>query len=206
MPTGWLYWENDVAVAAVEKSLKDGDIILGNSDTVFGLLASCSQKGFDALNAIKRRSEKPYLILIDSLEKLDHFIEKPLTSKMRELITTCWPGPLTIIFKAKKDLPAYLQSVDGTIALRMPAHQGLLQLLSRFEDGLFSTSANLTDQPLPDKIEEVDPTIMHAVHHVIINKKNIESNLPSTIIDCSSMPIKIIREGAFSKEQLEKFL
>jgi len=206
MLAGWLYWENDAAVAALEKSLKDGNVILGDSDTVFGLLAPCSQKGFDALNEIKRRASKPYLILIDSVDKLDHFVELPLTDHVQKIVASCWPGPLTIIFKAKKDLPSYLQSADGTIALRMPAHKGLLQLLSRFEDGLFSTSANITDQPLPEKIEEVDPTLMHAVSHVIINKKRPDNGLPSTIIDCSREPIKIIREGVFSKEQLEKLL
>ena len=206
MSIGWLYWENDAAVIALEKSLKEGALVLGDSDTVFGLLATCSQKGFDALNATKRREAKPYLVLIDSLDKLDYFVEFPLASQVQEIVTTCWPGPLTIIFKAKKDLPSYLQSSDGTIALRMPNHQGLQKLLSRFDDGLFSTSANLTGQPLPEIIEEVDPIIMHAVSQVVTNKNRSDVGLPSTIIDCSRTPIKIVREGAFSKEVLEKFL
>lgn len=53
-----------------------------------------------------------------------------------------WPGPLALlIFKAKADLPSYLKGADGTIALRIPAHAGLQQLLVDCE-GLFSTSAN----------------------------------------------------------------
>ncbi len=203
MSTGWLYWENDSAITALEKTLKDGDIVLGDSDTVFGLFGACTQKGFDSLNLIKRRSGKPYLILIDSVDKLDHFVQEPLSAQIKALIAAYWPGPLTIIFKAKKNVPSFLQSQAGTIAIRMPDHAGLLQLLSRFDDGLFSTSANLTHQPVPNKIEEIDPTIMHAVTQVVTNKSKVpDQGLPSTIIDCSGPDIKIIRAGALPLLQL----
>jgi L-threonylcarbamoyladenylate synthase len=195
-----LFWDNPATIQYVAKLLQEGKVVLAEGDTVLGLLADVSAKGRDQLDHIKSRSQKPYLILIGFPEKAFDFIEiaQDKIFQTEKLIKKCWPGPVTLIFKAKTDIPVYLQSADGTVALRVPDHAGLLQLLSHF-NGLFSTSANNSGQPVPDSLEEVDQSILNAVACVVMNDfhKKTESALPSTIIDCTGEKLVIVRQGPF---------
>src|SRR5579871_4426196 len=142
------YWTDDSFVLAVATALKQGRVVVGTSDTVIGLLAEVSLAGFQALNAIKQRQEKPYLLLLASTQQVHDYSNQALTPALRTLMQHCWPGPLTLIMRARKNLPAYMTASDGTIALRVPHHAGLLRLL-RQSGALFSTSANVTGQAVP---------------------------------------------------------
>jgi|SaaInlLV_10m_DNA_2_1039722.scaffolds.fasta_scaffold18540_1 L-threonylcarbamoyladenylate synthase len=213
----YLFWENVQAVEDVKKVLQKNNVVLSSTDTVCGLLADVSEKSFKTLHEIKSdRGSKPYLILIDTVRKLDHFVDtKLLTKKMLNVIKNCWPGPLTIIFNAKKTVPEFLQSETNTIALRCPKHDGLQNILQHF-DGLFSTSANKSGQKPPSNVSEVEKDVLDSVACVITDKLEQQESLPSSIIDFSSVDssshgghqeekIKIAREGAFSREELEKY-
>jgi tRNA threonylcarbamoyl adenosine modification protein (Sua5/YciO/YrdC/YwlC family) len=200
-----LFWDNLATIQYVAKVLHEGKVVLAEGDTVLGLLADVSEQGKVQLDHIKSRSQKPYLILIGSPQKAFNFIEiaEDKIFQTEKLIKKCWPGPVTLIFKAKTDIPLYLKSADGTVALRVPDHAGLLQLLFHF-DGLFSTSANNSGQPVPNSIEEVDQSILNAVACVVLNDphKKTESALPSTIIDCTGDELVVVRQGAFDPNLL----
>ncbi len=199
-----LSWNNKTTVEFVENALRDGGVILAEGDTVFGLLAALSAQGHAQLDRIKNREKKPYLILVENKEKALNFMEKGsnLSFQIEKIMDVCWPGPATLIFRAKAG-PA-VTSLDGTIAIRVPDHPGLLKLLSHCE-GLFSTSANLAGKPVPARLEDVDPSIMQSIAGIILNDDLKQSALPSTIIDCTGEKIKIVREGAFPVEKLAEF-
>jgi len=198
-----IFWSLDM-IPKMRVILEGGNVILGTSDTVFGLLAMPTREGFNALNAIKGRSEKPYLIITGSPEKaLDLCAQKDQQELLR-CMQSCWPGPITMIVKAKKSVPEYMKSKEGTIAIRVPDHAGFKMLLKEMPY-LFSTSANLTGQPVPHSVQDLDPVIVDQCALVIIEKKeNKKSVLPSTIIDCTQMPFKVMREGAVSIEELKE--
>jgi len=207
MSKKYLYWKYHENIDQVAKSLLLGRVVVGSSDTVLGLLSNTTPIGFDGLSAIKQRTDKPYIVLIDKIDKLKHFVSIEPVKPVLNLLQICWPGPLTVIFKARPGLPDFLLSHDGNIAIRIPDHAGLLRLLSNFE-GLFSTSANLTGEPVPALPAELSPQIMHNVDLVILNDYNLEHNasriLPSTILDCSIDQIKLVRSGAYPLHELEK--
>jgi L-threonylcarbamoyladenylate synthase len=204
-----IYWENTKDLDLIAKHLCYGRVVAGTSDTVLGLLALATQDGFEALNGIKGRSERPYLILIDSKEKLSHFAAMPLAEPVNQLIEHCWPGPLTLVLKAREDLPACLKASDGTVALRIPGHAGLRSLLHQFP-GLFSTSANRTTMPVPGSLDEMDPYILERVACLVMDKNSKNgldhSDKPSTIVDCSGSKFRIIREGAYSVHDIKKIV
>ncbi len=201
-----LYWHNESTIRALERSLQGGNVILGDSDTVLGLLASCTQQGFDKLNELKRRTDKPYLILIGSIDKVDHFADRVHAAPLEKLMQACWPGPLTLIVPARADCPAYLKSDDNTVALRVPHHEGLLRLLTKV-NGLFSTSANISGQPIPNDIDHVDPSLLHSVDAIVLNKNGTKKTvIPSTIIDATGDTLRVVREGAFSQDDISTIL
>jgi len=198
-----LFWGNQEAITYITKELQNGEVILAEGDTVLGLLADVSAKGVEQLNHIKKRSQKPYLILVGNSKKVFDFIEvdKEKFFQTEKLIYACWPGPVTLIFKAKEGIFPAAQTPEGTIAIRVPNHPGLLQLLSHF-DALFSTSANSSGQPVPDSIEAVDASILDAVACIVVNDANKQSTVPSTIIDCTGEKPVIVRQGAFDMSKL----
>ena len=201
-----LYWDNENTISEILSIMRSGRAIVGSSDTVIGLLAPLTQEGFSALNTIKKRQEKPYLILVESQSAVENLIDQPLSAQIRGIMARCWPGPLTIIFKAKASLPAYIKGSDGTIALRVPAHAGLQRLLAHC-DGLFSTSANKAGEPVPLSFDQLDQDIIKQVGAVISDDPNkySQQTLPSTILDCSDgVTIRVVREGAYPIEELLK--
>src|SRR3990167_4221680 len=99
--------------------------MLSSSDTVLGLFAQLSEKAKKKLDVIKQRNIKPYIILLSSVSLLEKFIDQDIDISMQNIMKNYWPGPLTIIFKAKQTLPNWLKSEQGTIAIRIPDHEKL---------------------------------------------------------------------------------
>ncbi len=199
-----LSWHDATMVPALEDALRQGAVVAGTSDTILGLLADLTLSGFQELNRIKGRYEKPYLILIANQQKLAHFVPLPLDPQVKRLTENCWPGPLTIIFKAKDSVPSFMKSAQGTIALRMPQHAGLQGLLAHF-DGLFSTSANKAGEDVAKSIGQLDQSIAQAVAY-LVSDNGAPLDQPSTIIDATGKKLKVIREGAYSVAALEKVI
>jgi len=202
-----VYWSVQKTIDYLIKKLQTENIIIGDSDTVLGLLAIVSKEGFEKLNKIKQRENKPYLIIIANKAQLAHFIDTDsLLPPVKKLIDHCWPGPVTLIFKAKQSVPDFMKSKQGRIALRVPDHVGLQKLLTHFT-GLFSTSANISGNPIPHTIKELDERIVKQVPCLVIDKKEKSAaTLPSTIIDCSGDHITVVREGAYPIDELRKVI
>ena len=197
-----LQWSKKKSLKHALELLQHKKVLVGTSDTVPGFLTSVTQEGFHALNQIKQRQGKPYLILISSPEKLVNFIEVPLSEKIQHVIKKYWPGPLTIIFKAQKGLPDFMKSPEEAVAVRIPQHEGLRFLADHFV-GLFSTSANKAGNPVPESVADIDRGILEQADGIIINGEIDEkiASEPSTIIDCTQDPIRVIRAGALCNQQ-----
>ncbi len=198
-----LQWNKEEDRNKVIASLKAGNAVLGSSDTVLGLLADSTNEGFLRLNSIKGRSEKPYLLLIHSIQEAKTFVDESVLFQIENILDFCWPGPLTLVVCAKKGAPGYLKSAGGTVALRVPDHEGLQQILSHFK-GIFSTSANKAGNSVPTTLQEVDTTILNETSYCIIDNHEAASKTPSTIIQWVDGELKLIREGAYATSELEK--
>jgi L-threonylcarbamoyladenylate synthase len=184
-----IYWQAPDTKDKIIEALKSNKVLITTTDTIPGLLANTTNQGFQELNKIKQdRQNKPYIILIgdssigDSskldhfgdISKLDHFVEpEQLTPQIRKLVKHCWPGPLTIIFKAKKDLPNFLKSEQGTIAIRCPNYAPLLEILKHFE-GLYSTSANRSAGTVPATIDSVDQQLALEVAYLVDDSDSVQ--------------------------------
>jgi len=190
----YLHWENQHDLERAALLLQQGEVIVGSSDTVLGLLSAVSEQGYQNLNSIKRRTEKPYLILLDSPATLATYASMPLQGWVTTLTQQFWPGPLTIIIKAREGVPDWMQAADGTIAVRVPDHKGIRALVARIGP-LFSTSANLSGELVPDRFQDISSVLTNRVA-AFIDDSRPPSPQPSTIVDCTGEFPMIIREGA----------
>ncbi len=194
-------WNSSSDITMISHILKKGDVVAGSSDTVLGLLALATKEGRNKLDCIKGRSEKPYLILVSDYQAALAYSETLTRPDVKGIAHTYWPGPLTMVVKAREALPDYLQSKDGGIAIRVPQHEGLQKLL-KITGSLFSTSANLSGQPVPLMLNEIDEHVAHSVAAMV--EGSSEHTQPSTIINCMIAPISLIREGAIMFSTLIK--
>ncbi len=200
------YWDNAESIDILEQALRAGRVVGGSSDTVLGILAELSERSVVALDRIKKRTGKPYVILVADSKRAQSLIIKNELLQIEKLMSMCWPGPVTLIFKAKPGILPFVTKSENTVALRVPDHAGLQILLKRF-DGLFSTSANIANTAIPRNVKELDKRITQHLQFFVIDKHPEKKEyLPSTILDCTGSVIKVVREGAYPIEKLEQQL
>ena len=195
-------WGDENALNEAAKAINEGHVVIGDTDTVPGLFAACTARGVAQLNAIKERSDKPYLLLLDSKDALFSFVKQPLLLQSERLMEKFWPGPLTLILAAQEDIPTYLQSKEGGIAIRIPQHAQIRQL-AHLCGGLLSTSANFTGEPTPKTLDEVDERMLVMAACIMSDPHHEVSDIPSTILDATGTQIRVVREGIIPIDELE---
>ena len=205
-----LSWNNVNDIKKAQDFLKNNASGISTTDTIPGLVAPINENGYKSLCAIKEnRQGKPFLILISDPKKINLFINtETLTPITKSIIDAFWPGPLTIIFRAKPSLPSFIQSDTKTIAIRCPHHEGLQKLLIPF-DGLFSTSANKSTHPPPMNICDIHNDILTSISFILDSFeppkiKTIKQSQTSTIIDCTTNTPHLIREGLIPFSEIKK--
>jgi len=106
-----------------------------------------------------------------------------------------WPGALTIVFKAKKVLPANLTAGTGRIGVRMPQHPVALALAKALKSPITATSANITGNSGCSQVSDIDPLIADKLD-LILDAGPLKGGIGSTVVDVTYDFPKILREGA----------
>ena len=198
-----LFQLNEIEEAA--RLLKEGELISFPTETVYGLGANAMNE-----NAVKkvyaakgRPSDNPLIVHVASIEEVENYVEE-LSHQAKELMTKFWPGPLTLIFKAKPGV--FSKTVTGgltSVAIRMPNNKATLALIKSVCVPLVGPSANTSGKPSPT-------TAAHVYHDLngkiagILDGGETGVGLESTVLDMTD-PEKpmILRPGALTKEELE---
>ena len=199
------YWDDEHTIETIGRAIQDGKLVISTTDTVIGLLAGATKKGKNSLDLAKNRVEKPYLLLVVDIEKALGYVHPDERVQIENIGRVCWPGPVTLVARAAPGLPDYLLSSEGTIALRVPAHSGLQRLLGHV-DVLFSTSANTAGAPVPELLKDLDSSFLKKAVAIVADRKEDKKTVPSTIINCSTDPVSIVRKGAFAVELLKPII
>jgi L-threonylcarbamoyladenylate synthase len=184
--------------------LQHGGLVAFPTDTVYGLAAMPFKGEFvEGLFSAKGRSNaKAIAILIGAYEDLSRVVEV-FDDHATRLAHHFWPGPLTLILRKQAGLPEEL-SQDETIGVRMPDHPIALALLRKIGP-LAVTSANISGQENANTAEEVNRQLNGRVH-LILDGGRTSGGVPSTVVNCSSSTLTLLREGPISMEAIETAL
>lgn len=205
----------DQAIATAGSVISAHKPIVIPTDTVYGIAADAfSVEGVTALLAAKGRSRQmPPPVLIHDKAVLPGLADE-VSADAQVLADTFWPGALTLIFYSQPSLNWDLGEAQGTVALRVPHDPVALELLRNLGP-LAVSSANKTGrlaattaaeamQQLGEDVEIIlDGGPRPADRSVDFDPVNA---LPSTIVDCTSDRLIVVREGAISVEQLREFV
>ena len=185
-------------------ALNNHKVIAFPTETVFGLgVFYDDEQAYELLNKIKnRREDKPYTLMLGDVSKISDYAY--IDDKYLPIINKYMPGSLTILLKAKSNVPGYVTHHTGIIGVRVPSNHEALQLLSFVNKPLLVPSANKADQKPALSEQEVKEIFKDEI--AVIVPGNISSGLPSTIIDLTGEQIKLIRKGPISLEELESLI
>lgn len=182
------------------KLLQRGQPVAFPTDTVYGVGALVNNAGaIQQLYRIKGRdAAKAIAVLVSDPADLER-ITNGMTASAARLAQRFWPGALTLVVSAHPDLPANLSPLP-TVGVRMPDHPQALALL-KLSGPLAVTSANLSGAANTVSAQEVFDQI-GALIPLILDGGKTPGGAPSTVVDCTTEPVKILRAGPISAEQI----
>ena len=183
--------------------LKNDGVISVPTDTVFGICARMnSQIAHDKLVKIKKRPiNKAFPVMCANEEQIKSIAI--VNEREIKLIKALMPGPITLVLKKNKNLPEYITNGKDTIAIRMAISKSIKNLILKLQCPIFMTSANQSGEHECadlDEIEKACPHLDGMMEGEVLYSKG------STIVDCSTDEIKILREGPISIEQIKEIV
>ena len=193
------YKQNETSELA--EILKNDGVISVPTDTVYGICARISSKeAHDNLVKIKNRPNgKLFPVMCADEEQIKSIA---IVNKKAEcLIRKFMPGPITLVLFKCSEVPEYVNGGGATIAVRMATSKPIEELIKKTGSPIFMSSANQSGEPTCtslDEIEKACPTLNGMM------EGEVSFGKASTIIDCTSDTLKILRNGPISMEQILK--
>ena len=197
------------AVAEAVALLENGGLVALPTETVYGLAADA----FDAEAVAKvfevkeRPSFDPLIVHIGHKRDLDIVakVPKELDEIVDELVSTYWPGPLTLVLPKKEDVPELVTSGLETVAVRMSAHE-VMRAVAK-EIPVAAPSANRFGKISPTSADAVMEELGGKIPMVIDGgacRDGLESTIVAPEISEKGPVLRLLRPGPISREDLRK--
>ncbi|MCZ7359437.1 MAG: L-threonylcarbamoyladenylate synthase [Candidatus Methanoperedens sp.] len=182
--------------------IRAGGTVAFPTETVYGL-------GADALNsdavakifkAKNRPADNPLIVHVSCIEMLN-MVAREVPPAAEDLMTSFWPGPLTIVLKRRSIVPDIVTCGLDTVAVRMPAHDTALALIKEAGVPIAAPSANLSGRPSPTRAEHVINDMEGRIDAVIQGEES-RIGIESTVIDLTVKPPALLRPGGLGLEDI----
>ncbi|NQK81717.1 threonylcarbamoyl-AMP synthase [Streptococcus suis] len=182
--------------------LENGGAVILPTETVYGLFAQALNE--DAVNRVyqlkQRPRDKAMNLNVSNLNDI-YFFSQNTPFFLEKLYNRFMPGPLTIILKANEKVPFWVNSGLNTVGFRLPNHEQTLRLIS--ETGpLIGPSANISGNESGKKFSDIQAQF--PVDLPGIEDDQALTGIDSTILDLSGQKARILRQGAISREEIQK--
>lgn len=186
--------------------IKNSGVIVFPTWCLYGLAADAfSTEAVKRIFKIKNRMvNNPLLILVKNKEQVKGLVKK-IPESAEVLMKYFWPGRITLVFEAEDTIPDILTAGTGKIGIRLPEHPVAQALLNRLETPITGTSANISNTAGCSDIEEMDFSIIENTE-LTLDAGTLKGGNGSTIVDVTTSPVTIIREGEISAEKIYKIL
>jgi L-threonylcarbamoyladenylate synthase len=204
MKTQTILQSDPAARKTVLEIIRRGGVVAVPTDTVYGIACAVDNpQAIEQLYAIKERDKlKAIPVLVGDLQQLNR-IATNFNPQAQALANHFWPGALTLVVEKNPKLPQEL-TIYPTVGIRMPAYDWLLDFM-RISGPLATTSANLSGAASPASAQDVLAQLDGRIE-LIVDGGICAGGIPSTVVDCSQQPLKILREGGISSEAIRQFL
>ena len=180
--------------------IRAGGLVAVPTETVYGLAGNgLNEKAVSEIYEVKGRpAVKPLSLMVPDESAMELYCED-VPPQAHALAKRFWPGPLTIVLKAKPEIPSIVLAGGTTVGLRCPDHPLTLSLLKSCGLPLAAPSANPSGEPSPKTAEQVLGYFDGRID-AVIDGGPCGLGRESTLIDMSRTPYKILREAALNEE------
>ncbi|HFR3425933.1 TPA: L-threonylcarbamoyladenylate synthase [Streptococcus suis] len=182
--------------------LESGGAVVLPTETVYGLFAQAlNEEAVNRVYQLKQRPrDKAMNLNVSNLNDIYFFSQNP-PFFLEKLYNRFMPGPLTIILKANKNVPFWVNSGLDTVGFRLPNHEKTLRLIT--ETGpLIGPSANVSGQESGTEFTKLLSQFSEKLEGVADD--SALTGIDSTILDLSGPKARILRQGAISRETIMK--
>ena len=190
--------QTNQSLLRVAETIAGGGIIAFRTDTLYGLGADpFNREAVRRIKQLKGREEnKPILIVISDYDQLHRFIDD-VSPAFELLAKHFWPGALTLIGRASASIPEEITAGAKSVGVRLPDDDRVRAIVRSCGGALTATSANPSDAAPAGSAREVHNYFGEAID-LIIDDGEVESDLPSTVVDVSGAEPRLIREGVIA--------
>ncbi len=187
-------------------ALRRGEVIVFPTETFYGLGADAfNEAAVERVVSLKGRNPESPIPVIVADEKALEALVTEVPAVARRLVERFWPGPLTLILPAKKNLPAPLLNHSEGIGVRVSSHPLATRLARELGHPITATSANPSGREPARTVEEATGYFSGKLG-VFLDGGRLEGKKGSTVVEIVQGKLRIIREGEISLADLEKVL
>ena len=187
----------NIEIQKAVKILRAGGIVIFPTDTAFGIGCRIDdEKAIKRLFKIRERPKNQATpVLVDSHKMAQKYLLPIPKDVIDKLIKPYWPGALTIVLPCKIDkVPELVTGGGETLGIRVPDHPVALELIKRAGVPILGPSANFHGKKTPYRFEDLDKNLVNLADYVVLGECFVKQE--STVIDCSEIPWRIVRQGA----------
>jgi L-threonylcarbamoyladenylate synthase len=183
-----------------------GKVVAFPTDTYYGLGADpFNLAAVSEIFRIKRRTpDRPLPLLVDSIDQAGDLANNP-PKLFFTLAQKFWPGPLTLVVPASRQIPLKVTANTGKVGLRWPQASFVIALIAAAARPLTGTSANLSDMTACSTADEVDCQLGDLLP-LILDGGLTRGGLASTVVELHGERGRIVRQGAIPESELKEFL
>ncbi len=190
----------------IAQALAAGELMSYPTETSYALGGNALDAGLvrRVYEAKGRPEQKALLLLVDGARGVEGLAAEVAPAAAR-LMEACWPGALTLVLPAGPRLPHHLRDARGTVALRWSSHPVVAELLAIGGVPLIGTSANRSGGAAAQNVAAVLETLAGAPA-LVIDGGALPPGPPSTLVDTTRRPFRILRTGALPPQTLRAAL
>jgi len=191
--------------AVVEEAaavLRRGGLVAFPTDTLYALGADLfnPEAVTRVLEVKKRPQDKPIPVFIGKMEDVNE-VARELPGAAWQLAERFWPGPLTLVLLAAPRIPEAVTAGTGTVGIRIPKSHLVLEILAALDRPVTGTSANRSGGVDPVTVADVVRGLGNRCD-LVLDGGRAPGGVASTVLDCTELPFRIIREGAITLQAL----
>ena len=193
-------------IARLARAIRSGELVAVPTETVYGLAADAlNAKACAAIFRAKGRPlTDPLIVHIRTMRELRSIAEVPAEAVI--LARKFWPGPLTLVLKRKPIVPSIVAAGGSTVAVRMPAHPTMRNLLRTVGAPLAAPSANPFGRLSPTTAAHVQSGLGDKIPW-ILDGGPCGVGVESTIVDLSDPKMsRILRPGGIAAAAIARAL
>lgn len=196
--------DNDETRRLAAYAIARGGVVAFRTDTFYGLGADpFNRHALRTINDLKGREGKPVLVLVGD-EGAAGRLSADESRLFRLVAARHWPGALTLVVKASHGrLPDELTAGTGTVGIRLPRDEDVRAFVRACGGALTATSANPTGAPPARTAAEVH-AYFNGKLDLIVDGGPARTDRPSTVLDVTGEPARLLREGVVTRRELEK--